>query len=108
MATKAHGTLVLIIEKEHASWNLMATALPALELRFWRQLHIASACTAPRGPVGPMHQNGGSCVCRADQWLAIGLNIVQWAIEVCLAASGHACPGFGCRLASYGAPMALW
>ena len=43
MATKASGTLVLIIEKQHTSWGLMATALPALELHFWCQLRIASA-----------------------------------------------------------------
>ena len=34
MATKASGTLVLIIEKQHASWDLMYSTLPALELRF--------------------------------------------------------------------------
>ena len=34
MATKASGTLVLIIEKQHASWDLMCSTLPALELRF--------------------------------------------------------------------------
>ena len=43
MATKASGTLVLIIEKQHASWNLMVTASPALELHFRCQLRIASA-----------------------------------------------------------------
>ena len=43
MATKASGTLVLIIEKQHASWVLMVTALSGLELHFWCQLHIASA-----------------------------------------------------------------
>ena len=43
MATKASGTLVLIIEKQHASCDLMATALPALKLHFWCQLRIASA-----------------------------------------------------------------
>ena len=43
MATKAPVTLVLIIEKQHASCDLMATALPALELHFWCQLRIASA-----------------------------------------------------------------
>ena len=43
MATKASGTLVLIIEKQHASWDLMCSTLPALELRFRRQPHIASA-----------------------------------------------------------------
>ena len=34
MASKASGTLVLIIEKQHASWDLMCSALTALELRF--------------------------------------------------------------------------
>ena len=43
MATKASGTLVLIIEKQHAPWDLMVTALPALELHFRCQLRIASA-----------------------------------------------------------------
>ena len=32
MATKASGTLVLIIERQHASCGLMVTALPGLEL----------------------------------------------------------------------------
>ena len=45
MATKASGTLVLIIEKQHASWDLMVTASPALELHFRCQLRIASART---------------------------------------------------------------
>ena len=43
MATKASGTLILILEKQHASWDLMCSTLPALELRFRRQPHIASA-----------------------------------------------------------------
>ena len=43
MATKASCTLVLIIEKQHASWDLMYSTLPALELRFRRHPHIASA-----------------------------------------------------------------
>ena len=34
MGIKAPDTLVLIIEKQHASWSLMATATPALDLRF--------------------------------------------------------------------------
>ena len=50
MATKASGTLVLIIEKQHASWDLMCSTLPALELRFRRQAHIASA--EPLGGTG--------------------------------------------------------
>ena len=52
MATKASGTLVLVIEKQHASWGLMCSTLPALELRFRRQPHIASARPLV-GPSGP-------------------------------------------------------
>ena len=52
MATKASGTLVLIIEKQHASWDLMVTASPALELHFRCQLRIASARSI-LGPLGP-------------------------------------------------------
>ena len=43
MTTKASGILLLIIEKQHASWGLMVTALPGLELHFRCQLRIASA-----------------------------------------------------------------
>ena len=49
MASKASGTLVHIIEKQQASWSLMVTAQPALELRFCHRLRIASA----RPLVGP-------------------------------------------------------
>ena len=52
MATKASGILVLIIEKQHASWDLMVTASPALELHFRCQLRIASARTI-LGQSGP-------------------------------------------------------
>ena len=52
MATKASGTFVLIIEKQHASWDLMVTALPALELHFRCQLRIAPARPI-LGPSGP-------------------------------------------------------
>ena len=54
MATKASGTLVIIIEKQHTSWGLMGTALPALELHFRCQLRIASAqpILGPSGPCG--------------------------------------------------------
>ena len=52
MATKASGTLVLIIEKHHASWDLMVTALPALEVHFRCQLRIDSARPI-LGPSGP-------------------------------------------------------
>ena len=78
MATKASGTLVLIIEKQHASWDLMCSTLPA---------------------VWPMHHIGGLCMCRADQWLAIGLHTIQWTTEAWLAAAGHTSHGVGCRLA---------
>jgi len=108
MATKASGTLVLIIEKQHASWDLMVTASPALELHFWCQLRIASAVrTANFGPVGPMCRSGGSCVCKAVLWLAIGLHTARWTAEACLAAAGLMYCEFGCRLASYGAPTVL-
>ena len=63
--------------------------------------------TAPRGPLVPMHQSGGSLLCRADKWLAIGLHTTQWTAEACLAAAGLMYWGFRCRLASYGAPTAL-
>ena len=49
MGIKAPDTLVLIIEKQHASWSLMVTASPAIELRFCHRLRIASA----RPLVGP-------------------------------------------------------
>ena len=52
MATNASGTLILIMEKQHAPWDLMVTALPALKLHFWWQLRIASARPA-LGPSGP-------------------------------------------------------
>ena len=80
MATKASWTLVLIIEKQHASWDLMVTALPALEVHFRCQLRIRLR-TANFGAVGPMCLSGGSCVCRAVLWLVIGLNTVQWTAE---------------------------
>ena len=52
MVTKASGTLVLIIEKQQASWDLNVTASPALELHFRCQLRIASAQPI-LGPLGP-------------------------------------------------------
>ena len=56
MATKASSTLILIIEKQHASCDLMLTASPALELHFWCQLRIASArpILGPSGPCARM------------------------------------------------------
>ena len=53
MATKASGTLFLIIEKQHAPWDLMVTASPALELHFRCQLALHSLRTANLGPSGP-------------------------------------------------------
>ena len=102
MATKASGTLIFTIEKQHAPWDLMATTLPALELHFWCQLRTANFWA-----VGPMCQSGGSCVCRAVLWLVIGLHTVKWTAEACLAAAGLMYCEFWCRLASYGAPTAL-
>ena len=52
MASKASGTLVLIIEKQHASWDLMCSTLPSLDLRFRRYPHMASA-RPNGGPSGP-------------------------------------------------------
>ena len=43
MASKASGTLVLVTEKQHASWSLMITASLALAPRFCHRLRIASA-----------------------------------------------------------------
>ena len=63
--------------------------------------------TANYGPAGPMCQSGGSCVCRAVPWLAIGLHTVKCAAEACLAAAGLMYCEFGCRLASYGSLAAL-
>ena len=51
--------------------------------------------TAPRGPVWPMHHSGGLCMCRANQWLAIGLHTIQWTTEAWLAAAGHTSHGLG-------------
>ena len=43
MAIKASWTLVLIIEKQHASWGLMVSALDGLELHFRCHRHPDSA-----------------------------------------------------------------
>ena len=67
MASTASGTLFLVIEKQHASWSLMVTASPALELRFCHRLRIASARPlVARGPEVPMDQGGGVRVSRGD------------------------------------------
>ena len=77
MATKASGTLVLIIEKQHASWDLMVTALPALELHFRCQLRIASARPI-LGPSGPCAR----VVVHVDVELSYGLPLA------CIPSSG--------------------
>ena len=43
MATKALSTLIFIIERQHASWGLMANALPGVDLHFRCQLRTAFA-----------------------------------------------------------------
>ena len=98
MATKASSSLILIIEKHHASWDLMCSTLHALGASVLTPAPH-SLRTAPRGPVWPMHHNGGLCMCRADQWLAIGLHTIQWSTEAWLAAAGHTSHGIGCGLA---------
>ena len=77
MATKASWTLVLIIEKQHASWDLMVTASPALELHFWCQLRIASA----RPILGPL----GPC---ARVVVHVHLNLANGLPLACLPSSG--------------------
>ena len=102
MATKASGTLFLIIEKQHASWDLMVTASPALELHFRCQLRIASARPI-LGPLGPCAR----VVVHVYVELSYGLHTARLTAEACLAAAGLMYCEFGCRLASYGAPTAL-
>ena len=62
MATKASSTLLLIIEKQHASWDLMVIASHVVERRFCHRLRIASA----RPLVGPKCPRtrvvGGMCL----------------------------------------------
>ena len=48
MATKASGTLLLIIEKQHASWDLMCSNLHALEIR---SLINNAGAGIPKGPL---------------------------------------------------------
>ena len=62
---------------------------------------------APRRPLVRTCQSSGPYEFRAGQWLVEGLSFLSWATEACLAAAGHTSHGFGCRLASYGAPTAL-
>ena len=55
MATKgkASDILALIIEKQHASWDLMSTALTALDAHFWCQLRIIASARPILGLSGP-------------------------------------------------------
>ena len=77
MASKASGTLVSIIEKQHASWSLMVAASPALELRFCHRLHIASARPLV-GPKCPWTRVVG-CMC---------LEVTNGFPEACISSSG--------------------
>ena len=63
MASKASGTLLLMIEKQHASWSLMVTASPALDLRFCHRLRIASARRPLVGPKCPPQTRVVVCMC---------------------------------------------
>ena len=107
MATKASGTLVLIIEKQHTSWGLMVTALPALEVHFRCQLRIASARPI-LGPSGPCARVAVHVYVELSYGLPLACTPFSGrTAEACLAAVGLMYCEFGCRLASYGAPMAL-
>ena len=77
MASKASGTLFLIIEKQHASWSLMVTSSPALELRFCHRLRIASARPLV-GPKSPWTRMVG-CMC---------LEVTNGLPEACISSSG--------------------
>ena len=77
MGIKAPDTLVLIIEKQHASWSLMVTASPALELRFCHRLRIASARPLV-GPKCPWTRVVG-CMC---------LQVTNGLPEACISSSG--------------------
>ena len=106
MATKASSTLVLIIERQHASWGLMVTALPGLELHFWCQLRIASARPI-LGPSGPCARMVVHVYVELFYGLPLasipssGLLRLAWQqLDSCIAECG-------CRLASCGAPPAF-
>ena len=109
MATKASGTLVLIISHHREAECFMGPHDYRLTYLGASLLVPApySLRTANFGVVGPMCQSGGSCVCRAVLWLVIGLHTVQWTAEACLSAAGLMYCEFGCIWASYGAPTAL-
>ena len=97
MATKASGTLVLIIEKQHAPWDLMCSTLPALELRFRRQPHIASArpLGGPSDPCTILY----FCAC-VELTNGLPLACIQSSgTEAWLAVAGHTSHGVECGLA---------
>ena len=106
MATKASGTLILIIEKQHTSWGLMVTALPALELHFWCQLRIASARPI-LGPSGPCARVVVHVYVELSHGLPLAYIRSGGLLWLAQAAAGLMYCKFGCRLASYGAPTAL-
>ena len=97
MATRASGSLIIIIEKKHAPWGHTVSASPSLE-------HIGplalvpapnSLRMGPLRPLVPICQSSGPCEFRAGQWLTNGLDSLQWATEACLAAARHTSHGFG-------------
>ena len=79
MATKASSPLVHIIEKQHASWaSCVAPYLP------WSFGFDASPTQPPHGPSWARLAHAPEwwlCMCRAGQWLAIGLHTIQWTTE---------------------------
>ena len=89
MASKASGTLYLIIEKQHASWSLMVTASPALDLRFCPRLRIASARLLV-GPKCPWTRVVG-CMCLE---VTNGLPAACISPEMCHTAAGRMSQGF--------------
>ena len=109
MATKASSTLVLIIEKQHASWDLMVTALSALEVHFRCQLRIDSARPI-LGPSGPCARVMVHVYVELSYGLPLafipssGLLRLAWQQ---LGTHKFTYHGFGCKLASYGAPTAV-
>ena len=69
---------------------LFARSCSFLDFVFW---HMASeqvlAGDLPCLRASNVGESSGPCVCRACQWLAIGLHAIQWITEACLAAIGH-------------------
>ena len=83
MGIKAPDTLVLIIEKQHASWSLMATATPALDLRFRCQLRIGHSLRTAEVCI--------SCVLLVSgKWALLRLSFVSLSSWLALSLSGAA------------------